>query len=356
MPSGKAKARPVTANTAFLPCALCHHVILSAAPCGSGYAVLAFRHIRAQAYIGLCKLNEAMADFTAVIDGTDTTPSKLADQANQETTVQYVEALLDRGGLRHFLGQDGVQEDWSKAEKAMPSVDVAQHVSALLGEWVQLESWQVLPKARKLVALSSAGELVEKGQLEEALAHYDAAVAEPDTASSGEQQVFDASQLHQSRGALRHVLGRSYSEDAEAVAKLGVENAEGAIAKLAVQMAQQFPAVREAASPIVQAGVLKDEGNKKGECRDLLRYIHSRPLSDTDFLLAVNAKEYVEAIERYTDAIALDPNNHTLFSNRSMCAPRCCRRSWLSNPVATGVTSGCRVGPNPKPTPGRPSR
>ena len=90
-----------------------------------------------------------MADFTAVIDGTDTTPSKLADQANQETTVQYVEALLDRGGLRHFLGQDGVQEDWSKAEKAMPSVDVAQHVSALLGEWVQLESWQVLPKARR---------------------------------------------------------------------------------------------------------------------------------------------------------------------------------------------------------------
>ena len=243
--------------------------------------MLAFRHIRAQAYIGLCKLNEAMADFTAVIDGTDTTPSKLADQANQETTVQYVEALLDRGGLRHFLGQDGVQEDWSKAEKAMPSVDVAQHVSALLGEWVQLESWQVLPKARKLVALSSAGELVEKGQLEEALAHYDAAVAEPDTASSGEQQVFDASQLHQSRGALRHVLGRSYSEDAEAVAKLGVENAEGAIAKLAVQMAQQFPAVREAASPIVQAGVLKDEGNKKGECRDLLRYIHGRCLTQT---------------------------------------------------------------------------
>jgi hypothetical protein len=74
---------------------------------------------------------------------------------------QYVEALLDRGVLRHFLdkGEGLVRDDWDRASKAMPSVNVPEHVSQLLGEWVQLESWAKLPKARKLVALSEASKV-----------------------------------------------------------------------------------------------------------------------------------------------------------------------------------------------------
>ena len=39
---------------------------------------------------------------------------------------QYVEALLDRGVLRHFLGkgEELVRDDWERASKAMPSVNV----------------------------------------------------------------------------------------------------------------------------------------------------------------------------------------------------------------------------------------
>jgi tetratricopeptide (TPR) repeat protein len=126
--------------------------------------VLAFKCIRAQAYIGLCKLDEAIADFSTVIDNTNSDPSYLADPANQESVVQYVEALLDRGGLRHFLslGEALVRDDWERASKAMPSVDVSQHVTQLLGEWVQLDSWRKLPKARKLVALNLASKVRQR--------------------------------------------------------------------------------------------------------------------------------------------------------------------------------------------------
>lgn len=120
--------------------------------------VVSFKCTRAQAYIGLCKLDEAIEDFSAVIDNIPSDPEFLADPANQEMVAQYVEALLDRGVLRHFLGSgEGlVRDDWERASKAMPSVNVPEHVSQLLGEWVQLESWSKLPKARKLVALSAA--------------------------------------------------------------------------------------------------------------------------------------------------------------------------------------------------------
>jgi hypothetical protein len=99
-----------------------------------------------------------------VIDNTNSDPSYLADPANQESVVQYVEALLDRGGLRHFLslGEALVRDDWERASKAMPSVDVSQHVTQLLGEWVQLDSWRKLPKARKLVALNLASKVRQR--------------------------------------------------------------------------------------------------------------------------------------------------------------------------------------------------
>lgn len=120
--------------------------------------VLSFKCARAQAYVGLCKLDEAIQDFSAVIDNTPSTPEYLSDPANQEMVQQYVEALLDRGVLHHFLGtgEELVRDDWERASKAIPSVNVQEHVSQLLGEWVQLETWSKLPKARKLVALSAA--------------------------------------------------------------------------------------------------------------------------------------------------------------------------------------------------------
>eukprot|EP01043_Picozoa_sp_COSAG02_P053154 COSAG02_NODE_5831_length_4005_cov_6.274366_2_plen_446_part_00 len=123
--------------------------------------VVSFKCTRAQAYIGLCKLDEAIDDFSAVIDNIPGDPEFLSDPANQEMVAQYVEALLDRGVLRHFLdkGEGLVRDDWDRASKAMPSVNVPEHVSQLLGEWVQLESWAKLPKARKLVALSEASKV-----------------------------------------------------------------------------------------------------------------------------------------------------------------------------------------------------
>ena len=87
----------------------------------ASYSVISYRHIRAQAYIGLCMLDDAIGDFTAVIDYTTSDDAYIQDPANQESVVQYVEALLDRGGLRHFLGLDGVREDWERAQKAMVS-------------------------------------------------------------------------------------------------------------------------------------------------------------------------------------------------------------------------------------------
>ena len=268
----------------------------------ASYSVLAFRHIRAQAYIGLCMLDDAIGDFTAVIDYTTSDDAYLADPVNQESVVQYVEALLDRGGLRHFLGLDGVREDWERAQKAMPVVDVSQHVSQLLGEWVQLESWSKLPKARKLVALNHASQAVEEGTLEEALKHYSAAIDEPDEASNSEQKMYDSSQLHQSRGAVLHMMGRDYSEDTAAAEALGVASAQATIRKLAMQMAQAFPACLEAATSEVRAAVKKEEGNA-----------------------AVKDTSYVKAVKCYTEAIALDPTEHTIYSNRSMCYERLAR-------------------------------
>lgn len=51
------------------------------------------------------------------------------------------------------------------------------------------------------------------------------------------------------------------------------------------------------------ATALKDQGNK-----------------------AFQAKEYDKAIELFTQAIALDPNNHVLYSNRS--AAKAGKKDW----------------------------
>ena len=44
---------------------------------------------------------------------------------------------------------------------------------------------------------------------------------------------------------------------------------------------------------------------------------------------AFTAKNYDEAIDAFTQGIAIDPNNHVLFSNRSAC--------WAGKQVLFGV-------------------
>ena len=126
--------------------------------------------------------------------------------------------------------------------------------------------------------------------MQEARAQYTAAIDEPDESSSQEQKVYDESQLHQSRGAVLHMLGEEYAEDTAAAERLGVANAQATIAKLAMQMAQAFPGCHEAATNQVKAAVKKQEGNDK-----------------------VKAKEFAKALECYSAALELDPSEHTIW-------------------------------------------
>lgn len=131
---------------------------------------------------------------------------------------------------------------------------------------------------------------VEAGELEVALAQYTEALKEPDASGQAQHNAFELSQVHQSRGAVLHMLGKQYMEDSAAAEGMGVENAYATIAKLAVHMAQAFPACLQAASNQVKAAVKKEEGNT-----------------------LVKAKKFAEALETYNAAIGLHPTEHTIW-------------------------------------------
>ena len=140
---------------------------------------------------------------------------------------------------------------------------------------------------------------VEAGKLQVALAQYTTAIKQPDDSSETQQNTFELAQVHQSRGAVLHMLGNEYTEDSAAAESLGVQNAHATIAKLAVQMAQAFPACLTVATNQVKAGVKKEEGNT-----------------------LLKAKKFAQALESYSAALELDPTEHTIWSNRSMCYER----------------------------------
>lgn len=131
---------------------------------------------------------------------------------------------------------------------------------------------------------------MQAGELQLALAQYTTAISEPDDSSQTQQNTFELTQVHQSRGAVLHMLGRDYSEDSAAAESMGVQNAHATIAKVAVQMAQAFPGCLEAATDQVKAAVKKEEGNT-----------------------LLKAKKFAEALEVYTAALELDPNEHTIW-------------------------------------------
>ena len=75
-------------------------------------AMIAFKGVRAQAKIGLCELEEALADLSAVTEAaTAVKPAAKAptgmDAAQEDEIASFAEGYLLRGSLRHFLCQEG---------------------------------------------------------------------------------------------------------------------------------------------------------------------------------------------------------------------------------------------------------
>ena len=87
------------------------------------------------------------------------------------------EVCLMRGAIQHFLGQpEKAKADWDRATRLVPQLDVAEHVSQLLGQWVMMDSWTAMPRAQKLRAVQEGSNAVVSGQFEVALSHFEQAL------------------------------------------------------------------------------------------------------------------------------------------------------------------------------------